>query len=43
MYSNGLLLLDIPVLNDQQNIHQLCADSGCRLDNLPSLVNDRDE
>ena len=44
MFSSGLLHMDTLVLTDQENyIHQLCADTGYRQENLPSAKADRDE
>ena len=36
--------MDTPALTDQQklNIHQLCADTGCRLEDSPRMMTDRD-
>ena len=35
--------MDTPVLaNKQKLIHQLCADTGCCLEDLPSVMADRD-
>ena len=34
--------MDTPVLADQSSIHQLCMDTGCRLEDLLRVMSDRD-
>ena len=44
MFFYGPLNIDSPVLADQQKIyiHQLCADTGCSLEDLLGVIDDRD-
>ena len=44
-FSCGLLYMNTPVLSDPQklnNIHQHCVDTGFYLEDLPSVIADRD-
>ena len=35
--------MDMPLLDDQQELTHLCTDPGCGLDNLPGTMDDWDE
>ena len=43
-FFNGFLHIDVSVLVDQQEfkLQQLCADTGCCLEDLPGVLDDRD-
>ena len=41
-FSYGLQYMDTQVLADQQNKYHLCADTGCRLEDLLKVMVDRD-
>ena len=38
MFSNGLSYMSVSVLIDQQGLHQLCADTGYHLRDLPRVM-----
>ena len=42
-FSYRLLHMDAPLLANQQNVHQLHTEGGCRLEDLPGGMNGRDE
>ena len=43
-FSSGFPYIDTPVLaNQQRNIHQLCVDTGCQLEDLPRDMDNKEE
>ena len=44
MFFYGPLIMDVPVLaNQRKPINNLFADTGCNLEDLPGVMNDRDK
>ena len=41
LWCYGPLLIYMPICQTK-NLHQICVDSGCSLENLPWVMNDRD-